>query len=100
MDIGKIGIWAFLDMVPSAESQDAAREIEDLGFGALWIPEAVGREIFTSSALLLTGTRSLVIATGIANVWARDAMAMANAQRTLCEAVSYTHLTLPTICSV
>jgi probable F420-dependent oxidoreductase len=86
MEIGKIGIWAFLDLVPSAESQDAAREIEDLGFGALWIPEAVGREIFTSSALLLAGTRSLVIATGIANVWARDAMAMANAQRTLCEA--------------
>lgn len=86
MDIGKIGLWAFLDAVPAAESQAAAREIEDLGFGALWIPEAVGREIFTSSAILLAGTRRLVIATGIANVWARDAMAMANAQRTLCEA--------------
>lgn len=86
MELGKIGIWAFLDMVPSKESQAAAREIEDLGFRALWIPEAVGREIFTSSALLLAGTESLVIATGIANVWARDAMAMANAQRTLCEA--------------
>ncbi len=86
MDIGKIGIWAFLDMLPAAQSQAAAREIEDLGFGALWIPEAVGREIFTSSAVLLAGTQRLVIATGIANVWARDAMAMANAQRTLCEA--------------
>lgn len=86
MDLGKIGIWAFLDMLPSREAQEAAREIEDLGFGALWIPEAVGREVFTSSALLLAGTRGLVIATGIANVWARDAMTMANAQRTLCEA--------------
>lgn len=86
MEIGKIGVWAFLDLVPSAESQAAAREIEDLGFGALWIPEAVGREVFTSSAILLAGTRRLVVATGIANVWARDAMAMANAQRTLCEA--------------
>ncbi|MDG2307159.1 MAG: LLM class F420-dependent oxidoreductase [Candidatus Binatia bacterium] len=86
MDIGKIGIWAFLDLVPAAESQAAAREIEDLGFKALWIPEAIGREVFTSSAVLLAGTKSLVIATGIANVWARDAMAMANAQRTLCEA--------------
>lgn len=86
MELGKIGIWAFLDMVPSKQSQAAAREIEDLGFGALWIPEAVGREVFTGSALLLAGTEKLVIATGIANVWARDAMAMANAQRTLCEA--------------
>ncbi len=86
MKLGKIGIWAFLDMVPSSQSQEAARELEDLGFDALWIPEAVGREIFTSSAVLLAGTKRLVIAPGIANVWARDAMAMANAQRTLCEA--------------
>ncbi len=86
MELGKIGLWAFLDMVPSAQSQAAAREIEDLGFATLWIPEAIGREVFTSSALLLAGTEKLVVATGIANVWARDAMAMANAQRTLCEA--------------
>jgi probable F420-dependent oxidoreductase len=86
MDIGKVGIWAFLDMLPSRQSQEAAAEVEGLGFGALWIPEAIGREIFTSSSLLLAGTKRLVIATGIANVWARDAMAMANAQRTLTEA--------------
>lgn len=86
MDIGRIGIWAFLDMLPARQSQEAAAEIEGLGFKALWIPEAIGREIFTSSALLLAGTSRLVIATGIANVWARDAMAMANAQRTLAEA--------------
>ena len=86
MEIGKIGIWSFLDMLPAAEAQEVAREIEDLGFSALWIPEAVGREVFTSSGILLAGTKNLVVATGIANVWARDAMAMANAQRTLCEA--------------
>ncbi|MBM4266133.1 MAG: LLM class F420-dependent oxidoreductase [Deltaproteobacteria bacterium] len=86
MKLGRIGIWAFLDMLPAAEAQAAAREVEDLGFEALWIPEAIGREIFTSSAILLAGTKKLAIATGIANVWARDAMAMANAQRTLCEA--------------
>ncbi len=86
IDLGKIGIWAFLDMMPAQESQRCAKQIEDLGFAALWIPEAVGREIFTSSALLLAGTDKLVVATGIANVWARDAMAMASAQKTLCEA--------------
>jgi len=86
MDIGRIGIWAFLDMLPARDAQAAAREIEDLGFGALWIPEALGREAFTHAAILLGGTSRIVIATGIANVWARDAMAMAAAQRTLCEA--------------
>lgn len=86
MNIGRIGIWAFLDTLPARDTQAAAREIQDLGFGALWIPEALGREAFTHAALLLAGTSSLVVATGIANVWARDAMAMAAAQRTLCEA--------------
>ena len=53
---------------------------------ALWIPEALGREAFTHSAVLLAGTKRLVVATGIANIWARDAMAMAAAQKTLAEA--------------
>jgi probable F420-dependent oxidoreductase len=86
MDIGRVGIWHFLDIFPAAQAQAAAREIEELGFKALWIPEALGREAFTHSAVLLAGTKRLVIATGIANVWVRDAMAMAAAQKTLAEA--------------
>jgi alkanesulfonate monooxygenase SsuD/methylene tetrahydromethanopterin reductase-like flavin-dependent oxidoreductase (luciferase family) len=86
MDLGRVGIWHFLDLHPAAATQAVAREIEELGFKALWIPEALGREAFTHSALLLAGTKRLVVATGIANVWARDAMAMASAQKTLAEA--------------
>lgn len=86
MDLGRIGLWAFLDNMPARESQRCARLAEELGFGALWIPEAVGREVFTSAGLLLAGTEKLVVASGIASVWARDAMAMAAAQKTLCEA--------------
>lgn len=86
MDIGRIGIFFFIDALPSNRAREAAAEIEALGYGALWIPEAVGREVFTSAAVLLGATRQLTIATGIANIWARDAMAMANAQRTLAEA--------------
>jgi probable F420-dependent oxidoreductase len=86
MDLGRVGVWHFLDLQPAAGAQAAAREIESLGFGALWIPEALGREAFTHAALLLAATERLVVATGIANVWARDAMAMAAAQKTLAEA--------------
>jgi probable F420-dependent oxidoreductase len=46
----------------------------------------VGRESFTNSALLLSATERLVVATGIASIWARDAMAMAAGQLTLSEA--------------
>jgi probable F420-dependent oxidoreductase len=86
MELGRVGIWQFLDIFPAAVAQDAAREIERLGFRTLWIPEALGREAFTHAALLLAGTERLIVATGIANVWARDAMAMAAAQKTLAEA--------------
>lgn len=87
MNIGRVGLWTFqLDLQPAARAQEAAAEIERLGYGAIWIPEALGREPFTSAGLLLAGTRRIAVATGIANIWARDAMATAAAQRTLTEA--------------
>lgn len=87
MDIGRVGLWTFqLDLQPAARAQAAAAEIEALGYGAIWIPEAFGREAFTNAAILLAGTRRIVVATGIANIWGRDAMTMASAQKTLAEA--------------
>lgn len=85
MNIGRIGIWTFLDLQPAKKAQEAAAEIESLGFGAIWIPEALGREAFSSAGMLLAGTSRIVIATGIANIWVRDPMAMAGAQKTLTE---------------
>ena len=87
MDIGRIGIWTgVLDAVPSAEAQRLAAELEELGFPTLWIPETVGRDPFVTATLLLSATSQLRVATGIANIYARDAMTMANTQRTLEEA--------------
>src|SRR5438045_762247 len=86
MDLGRVGIWHSFDAAPAAVTQQAAREIEALGFTALWIPEGLGREAFTHAGLLLAATERIIVATGIANVWARDAMAMAAAQKTLTEA--------------
>lgn len=87
MDIGRVGVWTMqLDFQPATRAREAAAEIEALGYGALWIPEALGREAFTNAALLLGATRRIVVATGIANIWARDAMAMAAAEKTLAEA--------------
>jgi len=86
MDLGRVGLWHFLDVFPAPVARAAAREAEQLGFKALWIPEALGREVFTHAGLLLGATERLIVATGIANVWARDAMAMAAGQKTLAEA--------------
>ena len=87
MDIGRIGIWTFhLEQQPWAAVAEAAAELDELGYGALWFPESRGREAFAQAALLLSATRRIAVAPGIANIYARDAVAMAAGQRTLCEA--------------
>lgn len=87
IQLGRVGIWTrqFEDQ-PAAKSQEAARELEELGYGAIWFGEAAGREALTNAGLLLAGTRRIVIATGIANIYARDAVTMAAGQKTLAEA--------------
>jgi len=85
--LGRVGIWTGqLDYSPASVVRDVAREVEALGYRALWTGEAVGREVMSAVQLLLAATDSLVVATGIANVWARDALATAAAQLALGEA--------------
>ncbi|MEI6744095.1 MAG: LLM class flavin-dependent oxidoreductase, partial [bacterium] len=73
-DLGRIGLWTFaLDVQPMAKAQEAAAEIDELGFGTVWLPEAIGREIFSSSALILSATKNINVASGIASIAARSA---------------------------
>ena len=58
-------------------------ELDELGFGSLWLPEAYGREAFTGAQALLAATRRIVIGTGIASIYARGAMAANGAARLL-----------------
>jgi probable F420-dependent oxidoreductase len=87
IQVGPVGIWTRqLEDLPAAKAQETAQEFEELGYGALWFGEAAGREALTNAGLLLAGTKSIVIATGIANIYARDAVAAAAGQKTLAEA--------------
>lgn len=52
-----------------SKAQEAAHELEELGYGCIWVPEAVGREPFASCALLLAGTQRIGVATGIASMY-------------------------------
>jgi probable F420-dependent oxidoreductase len=85
MHMGKLGVWAGLDGMTAASALTFAQRTEKRGYGALWTPESRGRNVLVNAAWLLAGTSKLVIASGIANIYARDAMAMANAQRALNE---------------
>jgi probable F420-dependent oxidoreductase len=85
MKLGKLGVWTALDGVTAAAGLVIARRVEARGYAALWMPESRGRNVLAHSAWLLAGTEKLIVAPGIANIYARDAMAMANAQRGLNE---------------
>src|SRR5215475_8018601 len=82
-----IGIWTgAFEHQPAAKVREAVRELEQLGFGAIWFSEGLGRESLTQASLLLGATSSIVIATGISNIYARDPFSMAAGQKTLSEA--------------
>jgi probable F420-dependent oxidoreductase len=85
MQISKLGVWAATDNLSASSAADFARRVEAWGYGALWIPEGVGREIFSASAWLLAKTSTLVVANGIANIYARDPVSSASAQKGLNE---------------
>ena len=84
---GRVGVFAgSLSLQTGPVQRHLAAEMERLGYGTLWYGESSGREAFAQGALFLTATDRLVVASGIANIWARDAAAMAAGGRTLAEA--------------
>jgi probable F420-dependent oxidoreductase len=78
-------VWYFTESLSAQAAAEAVQRIESLGYSALWIPEAVGRHPFAHAAWLLAKTERLIVATGIANIYARDPAASAAAQKTLAE---------------
>lgn len=88
MELGRIGVWSgAFAVAPAAEARPAARELERLGYDTLWYSEGLGtRESFTNAAVLLGATERIRVASGIANIWGRDAVAAANAARVLADA--------------
>src|SRR5215469_6729183 len=85
MELGKLGVWTGMDGMSAPAAAAFAKRVEQRGYKALWIPEGRGRNALVLSAWLLAHTERLIVATGIANIYARDAVAMASGQRSLAE---------------
>ncbi len=85
MKLGKYGVWASMDSMTAAQMAVFAQRMEKAGFAALWMPEGGGRNSYVTSSWLLANTDKLIIATGIANIYARDPMATIGAQNGLNE---------------
>ena len=87
LSLPPVGLWTgALDMVPANRARQLAAELEGLGYGAIWVPEVAGRDPFVRLALLLSATDRIICATGIASIWARDAVTTSCAATTLTEA--------------
>jgi len=83
----KIGVWTgAFEQQPANKLKEAVAELEQLGYGAVWYSEGLGRESLTQAALLLSGSSHIVVATGITNIYGRDPVTVACAQKTLSEA--------------
>jgi len=75
----------FTDSLDAAALEAFALRLEALGYESLWVPEFFGREPFSTVSFVLARTTRLTVATGIANVYARDALVAAQARQTLAE---------------
>jgi probable F420-dependent oxidoreductase len=82
--LGSLGIWSgeLRFLRDRAAALDAAAELEELGFGTLWLPggTGTGAPIFEVLADVLTATRAVTVASAIISIWVQDAGDVASAQ--------------------
>jgi probable F420-dependent oxidoreductase len=69
IDIGRVGIWSRGGLWDDAgdEAADAAAELDDLGYGAIWTGNSEAN--LERQRQILSATRRIVAATGIVNIW-------------------------------
>jgi len=76
--LGRLGIWSGeLRYGDAAEALDAAAELDELGYGTLWVPGGLGGDVFGAVRAVLGSTRRAAVATGILNIWMHDAAEVA-----------------------
>ena len=86
--LGRVGVWTFaLQRLSAADEGAAIRAYEAMGYPSVWMPESVGsKEAFAHASILLGASERAIVAPGIASIYARDPMAMANGARAIAEA--------------
>ncbi|MGR8949193.1 MAG: TIGR03620 family F420-dependent LLM class oxidoreductase [Gammaproteobacteria bacterium] len=83
MKFGKMGVFGFTDILDAKGNSELASRVEEMGYSTLWYPEAFGYEAFGLGGYLLSQTKTLQVASGIANIYARDPASSALGLNTL-----------------
>ena len=85
--LGRLGIWSReLRFGEPGDMREGAAELEELGFGTLWIPGGFDGPLLEICADQLAATRSVAIATGILNVFGHDPAVVAREHAAIDEA--------------
>jgi probable F420-dependent oxidoreductase len=69
VDLGRIGVWTSFRPFGADRAGEAARLVEQLGYGAWWVG---GSPHVPDVRRVLDATTTLVAATGILNIWSND----------------------------
>ncbi|GAA4955275.1 putative F420-dependent oxidoreductase [Nonomuraea thailandensis] len=93
MDLGRFGVWTFdFDALPASAMRESVRELEELGWQAIWVPELRGREALTHAGFLLSCTERIKVVNGIAQIWSREPRWAQSAATLLADAYPGRHL--------
>lgn len=72
-DLGRLGIWSReLRFGEAGDMREGAAELEELGFGTLWVPGGFDGPLLAICADQLGATSRVALATGILNVFGHD----------------------------
>ena len=80
---GRLGVFLGGGTLSPEDLATLAGRIEKGGYSTLWLPEAVGADPFVQLGYLAARTERLILATGIANIYARDALTMNSGAKTM-----------------
>ncbi|WP_233526160.1 LLM class flavin-dependent oxidoreductase [Actinomadura spongiicola] len=81
IDLGRLGIWR-----PQGDLDPGlAKDVEDLGYGTIWVGASPGGDLDVVERLL-AATDRVVVATGIVNMWATRADEVAASYHRLADA--------------
>jgi probable F420-dependent oxidoreductase len=70
VELGRVGIWGHDIADDAPRSREAAAELDELGYGAIWIG---GSPSVARAETVLAATKRLTVATGILNIWQHEA---------------------------
>ncbi len=72
-----LGVWARTNVLDRDQLAELAETVEHFGYQTLWYPESLSYEALVVAGYILSKTQDLIVASGIANIYARDAVTAA-----------------------